>query len=151
MEPIVEHDIRIAKLEAKTRDLESRSRSVAWGSWTPTLTQGVAVSATVSGQYTLLGKLVIVSFAIIPTSAGTAGQRVEIGGMPGSPVGIDRVFGGGDIQDAGTRNIHVALYMRPSGTFWMIENNMADVVGIASAYTIASGDAIHGFGVYQIT
>lgn len=151
MEPLIDHERRILALEKSLKDVQARSRGYTWGSWTPTLTQGVSVAATVSGQYTQIGKLIIVSFAILPTAAGTAGQRVQIGGMPGSAVGIDRIFGGADIHDSGTRNIHVGLYMRPSGAFWMIENNTGDVVGIASAYTIASGDVIHGFGVYQIT
>lgn len=150
MEPIVDHERRIRALEAELDIIKMRSRGYSWGTWTPTLTQGVSVAATVSGQYTQIGKLVVVSFAIVATAAGTAANRVAIGGMPGSAVGVNRVFGGADIQDAGTRNIHAAMYMQASGVFWMIENNMADVVGIASSYTVASGDTITGFGVYQV-
>ena len=149
MDPTLDHERRILDLEKEVRDLKTRSRGSAWGSWTPTLTQGVSVSATVFGEYTTVGKLTVVSFYIGPTGAGTAGQRVEIGGLPKTFAATGRIFGGADIQDTGTRNIHVALYSRPAGVFWMVENNTVDVVGIASAYTVASGDALHGFGVYQ--
>jgi len=52
----------------------------AWVDYTPTLTQGVAVTKTIiNARYCQFQKTVIVQAKVIATSAGTAGQGVLIG------------------------------------------------------------------------
>ena len=51
----------------------------AWSTWVPVFKQGVIVTHTVSyAKYKLIGKTVMGSVRVLPTSAGTAGQDLKI-------------------------------------------------------------------------
>lgn len=146
------YERRLQALERRMRDISYGVPGI-WDTWTPSITQGVALGASaLSGEYVVIGKLVIVGYSITLNSAGTAGQPVVIGSLPKTfAAGAGYCAGYGTVLDSGTRWIDVILLTSTGDTFKMQENNTGDVVGVASAYTAASGDLLTGTLMYQST
>lgn len=126
------------------------SIGAAWESYTPTLTQGVTVTKTVTyAKYCQIQKLIIVNVRLAVTSAGTAGTEVLVG-LPVASVQPAVAVATGYIYDASVNttyngtwgqngtNANAGMYYQ-SGFFWGTVPNVA----------LANGDSIFFFGAYE--
>lgn len=124
--------ISATNVQAVLAELIAEAFPVGWGAWTPwtpTLTQGVVVSKTVSRSvYMKIGRTVHLIVDLGPTSSGTAGQPIVISNLPfvsayaGGQVGTAKVFdasAGDDITGLvrfpGTNNTLNFLSTRANG------------------------------------
>lgn len=153
MEPLIEHDTRIAKLEAKVRALESRARGAAWGSWTPLLGQSGVVAATVdaSCRYTRLGNLVIASFRLTATAAGNPGFQINMAGLPASFLHSGaRAVGSFTFYKPASNTFYDGSIL-PLGTTEIIFNvsGSTGYFGSNPAITLANGDVMTGTFIYE--
>ncbi len=115
---------------------------VAWTSYTPTLTQGVALSKTVTyARYQRIGRLVIVVANLAITSAGTAATAVLVG-LPVAATAAAAVVGSFRYLDAGTTVYVGTAYGTSTTTVELLTNAQPNPLGIAPAVTAASGDTV---------
>lgn len=81
----------------------------AWTAFTPTLTQSVTVTKTVTyAAYTKVGRLVICNLYLTVTGAGTAANAVLIG-LPIAASASGPMIGSGMIYDASVPLIHMGV------------------------------------------
>jgi hypothetical protein len=122
---------------------------VAWGSWTPTVTQSASVTFTATyAKYIKIGDLVIVSCLLSITSAGTANNVIVVGGIPYSITG-DLVVGSGKIVNSGTAN-YVGCARAYTGTSVSFEADaLGNSIGVTPNFALASGDSISFTIVYE--
>lgn len=121
--------------------------------WTPTVTQGVAVSVTVTeAVYSIIGKTCHVQVQLTITSAGTSGQVIFIGGLPiaARPViyGSEAAVGTGFVTDTGTLLYVGTVRANAATTFIFQDNNTALVVGLG--FALANGDKIGFNATYRV-
>ena len=87
-----------------------------WVDWTPTITQTVAVSKTVtSARYTRQGKTATVEAFLSITSSGTAGGIIEVSDLPVSMArgrGVFRMFDSGVTNYVGQGSRYAATALR---------------------------------------
>lgn len=125
-----------------------------WTSYTPTLTQGVAVTKTVNyAKYARVGKTVVLNVHMSATGAGTATSIVTVS-LPVNSVGVSGTLGlacgAGYFYDASTTQWYV---LAPT-TGTTVVNFGADATGANSfgavpAVTIANTDVITFFCMYE--
>lgn len=123
--------------------------------WTPNLVQGVAVTFT--NNYTKvirIGRLVICSFNLSVTSAGTAGNAISIGTLPYTAATSGIIIGSGEVVDAAPAtkaeaNLFLvtttSIDFRSSSS--TANDNRVGVVTIAAA--LAAGDSMTGTFMYE--
>lgn len=126
-----------------------------WRDWTPAVSQGAAITTTVTyAKYRTLGKVAFVNARLAFTSAGTGGSSIQIAGLPSA---IEMILGGdGDLvgtfyfQDTGTA--HYFGGVRPNGTTGLrfVTNTATNNFGANPAVTIANGDTMGLNLVYRI-
>lgn len=121
----------------------------AWQNWTPTVTQGVAVTATVNrARYVVLADTVIIQCRLDITSAGTAGNPIVVGGLPLAMAAASSVLpvGAGLVYDVSVAayNVVVVGNTTTSVQFWGY--NVAGLVGVTPNFALANGDFI-GFQI----
>lgn len=113
----------------------------AWVDYTPTLTQGVTVTKTVSqARYCQFQKTIIGQLSLSVTSAGTAATAVAIGLPIAVQTGTPMV-GSGYIYDASTNVIYNCTF---SGNASII-NGLYQTgfnFGVSPAITLAAGDQL---------
>ncbi len=123
-----------------------------WVDWTPTVTQGVAVTVTIGyAKYVVIDNAVFMRVALNITSAGTAGSVIQVGGVPtavqpgfiGSDIGEGRVF------DAGTAHYVGALVAVGASDFRIMAHAQGNYIGAAPSFALASGDAIYFTAFYE--
>lgn len=124
--------------------------------WTPTVAQGVGI--TITNQYSRhhrSGRLVTGFFAVTCTTAGTAGQHIQID-MPFDSVATDQPCGVAYFLDASTGVNHLAVLFAGSGggvvnfDLRATNNLLADPrIGSGVAVTVANGDIIRGQFAYE--
>ena len=126
-----------------------------WMNWTPTLTQGVAVTITVNyARYVIIGQTVVMMIRISCTSAGTAGNFISIGGQaaiiqPANASGVT-VIGSGIINDDSAGTNYQGALIAFGATDWRFIINLAtNYFGINPAVTLASPDAISFVASYE--
>ena len=127
----------------------------AWTTWTPTLTQSGAVTATVThAVYGRWGRLIIVNFRLAVTGTGTASNAVTVS-LPTTAARTNMVVGTGNVFDQSTGlsysgNIFLpsttTLDFRQHGTGTATDNRLG-VAGFTAA--LASGDGLDGFFMYE--
>ena len=126
----------------------------AWVAYTPTWT-GTIGNGTITGSFTVIGKTVMFRFAITWGSTTTHPAGWWEVGLPvasSEPVGPNAVgpTGTGVAMDAGVANYPLQV-ARVSGTaVRLIRENNTFVTNVAP-FTWASGDALLGKGMYEIT
>lgn len=92
--------------------------ATVWTTFTPTLTQGVGITITVTyAAYLLLGKLAVVQMRLACTSAGTASNLIGVGGIPAAiaPKRTDAVSA-----------------VAPAGVFQFLDASVGYYVGVAN-------------------
>lgn len=129
----------------------------AWTAWTPTLTQGVAVTHTATARYAALGKIAHVFAFFQITSSGTSGARIEIGGVPAAiqpkyPSSALLNMSGGAAVYPGSGNVRtglVAAYSASTLSF-MVDNAGANWMGVTPSLQLISGGTIALFTQWEI-
>lgn len=159
MDAITEMVRRMAALEARLGRLETQERGGVWVNWTPTVTQGVAISLSGSStaKYMITDKICHVEVQIGATSAGTAGQAIWIGGQPAAmqPVGMMMSFsplGTWALLDQGTDWL-TGLLLAEYADMWRlayISPPYVRVLGSNFAYTIANTDSMILRATYRV-
>ena len=132
------------------------STTLAWGSYTPTLTQSATVTKTVTyAKYFQVGKIVVVVWDLAVTGAGTANNAVLVGLPVTAASAATKPVGGGMINDASVpTNITGLPYLNSTTTFGYLDTTAAANVvlgqtGAAFAAALASPDAVRGFAIYE--
>jgi hypothetical protein len=142
----------LSTAEASIADHETRLGAIegAWPSYTPTVTQGVEVTKTVTySEYIQIGKTVIWKFRLDLTSAGTATAAVVLS----LPVTAETqsCHGGGFWYDASSGNPYSGIVIIPASStsvnFLVTSALQANVFG--DTETLASGDVLAGGLTYQ--
>jgi hypothetical protein len=128
-----------------------------WGQWTvhtPTITQSVAVSNTVTySRWMRIGRLVIWSCAVAITSAGT-GNNIITFTLPVTAAhapGALLVVGSGHINDASVAqyNVNAALNSSTLLGFLRSDNTYSNWFGIDPNMALASGDVMDFTVMYE--
>lgn len=126
-----------------------------WQTWTPTVTQGVAVTVTVNyARYVVIGQTVVMMIRLSCTSAGTAGSVISIGGQgaiiqPTNTSGVT-VIGSGIINDTSAGTNYQGAIIAFGATDWRFIINLSTAyLGSNPALTLASGDAISFVASYE--
>jgi hypothetical protein len=127
------------------------SIGAAWESYTPTITQGVAITKTITyAKYTQIQKLVVVNVSMPLTSAGTAGNGVSVT-LPITAAASQRLGGSFQFYDASANTSYVGLpFMLSTTSVGFITGASADsYFGGLPAVTIANGDYLFSTIIYE--
>lgn len=124
----------------------------AMASWSPTLTQGSAVSRTVQyGQYAVVGGLVVCMAQLLVSGSGTAGQGILLP-MPVAPTsaisGMEVALGVGTHSSSTFRLGLTAVSVGSSIGFTSV-NAATGHHGAVDGFTLASGDVLTVMAAYQ--
>lgn len=121
-----------------------------WQDWTPTVTQGVAVTFnTTFARYVVLGDTVLFRARLAITSAGTIANAVIIGGLPLSIADASGIVGTIRIIDTGTANYVGALFVVSATTLEGVAHGLGLAMGVTPAFALANGDTIDLVGQYE--
>lgn len=121
----------------------------AWTSYTPTLTQGVAVTKTVTyAKYQRVGRTIIVSMRLVITSAGTAGS-VLLAGLPIAAADASGVVGSFRYFDAGNTNFAGTACGSTTTTVQFIVSSNGGSFGALPAITAANTDVLQVSVTYE--
>ena len=129
----------------------------AWVSYTPTVTQGVGVTATVTtARWTLVNKIVFVQVTLSLTSAGTAGIPLAISApVAAKAASFSGAFAGsvgaGGFYDANTsQQYNFTVQMFSSLEFRFYANGTGgSLFGQYPAVGIANGDYVFFQATYE--
>lgn len=116
-----------------------------WVAWVPTVTQGVAITKTVTyANYTVLGNTVIASASLALTSAGTAASAINIS-VPLTPATGVQLVGSFFFVDTSTSVSYAGalFWVVASTTMFLRTNTVIGNFGNAPGVTIASGDVMN--------
>jgi hypothetical protein len=123
----------------------------AWVDYTPTLTQGVAVSkTTVVARYCQFQKTVIVNIMMNPTSSGTGGSALTVGLPIAARANNNQIVGQGFIYDNSPQfNYNVSAYLASTTTFNALYQG-GSPWGTSPSLAIANGDQIQFMITYEV-
>ena len=145
-------DVNLLRLNASDK-LEF---GLTWTDWTPTVTQGVSVAATVDwARYCLIGKLALVQVHLSITGSGTATSPIGIDGQPAAlysaRTGTYARIGGAFVLDASPVAHYEGSVMAPATTTWrIISHGSTGWHGTSPAQTLASGDVISFVAAFEV-
>jgi hypothetical protein len=122
----------------------------AWVDYTPTLTQGVTVTKTISyARYCQFQKTIIVQVLLIATSAGTAAAEVAIG-LPLTATGtLNRANGTGFVYDASANVIYNMTSFLATTTTAKFYYQSGFGFGTSPAVTLANTDQLSFTFIYE--
>lgn len=123
----------------------------AWESFTPVVTQGATITTSINYcKYARIQKIVIYSFNILLTSAGTAGNGIQIT-LPIAAATNSRPSTGASFYDAsaGTSYLNVFYFATSTTAQFINAASGATTFGAAPAVTVANGDYIFGTVTYE--
>jgi hypothetical protein len=117
----------------------------AWVDYTPTLTQGVTVSKTITvARYCQLQKTIIVQIALACTSSGTSGSQVRVGlpitGTNDRPVGSFLFFGGPSHYG---NKVGMALTNTTTTAGGFVQDGTSNWFGVAPVFQLLNGDYLY--------
>ena len=126
----------------------------SWQSWTPTLTQGVGVTYTVTeNQYKISGgNQITCVFGLTATSAGTPTNDIVITGLPISVAYSGNVVIGSALISSGS-TIYTSVIVPSTTTsfrFFSGSGTLGNNVGTTPAVTLAVGSLVSGTAIYRI-
>lgn len=132
--------------------LVTAATSGAFSSYTPTLTQGVAVAKTVTyAKYFQIGTLVVALGTLSVTGAGTAGAAINIG-LPVTAASATGVVGLYGAYSGGLVKTYVGALTGAGTSAVNLQNNdqtPGSYHGVAPAHTLQSGDVVFFLAVYE--
>lgn len=123
----------------------------AWETWAPVVAQPGGIAGTVNfARYTRIQKLVIGTFSIAITGAGTAGNALSIS-LPITANTLTAVHGSGLLYDASATTMYNGTFYNVTSTAaWFIGDwASVGVWGTIPGLGIANGDVWRGTFVYE--
>lgn len=122
----------------------------AWTDWTPTITQSVSVTRTITrAKYFKVGRMVTIMADLTVTSSGTAANSVVIGGLPftAAYASFQRIGTAGIFDaSAGDNLTGITLFNGTNNTFAFLSTRANGFLG---AVAVANGDNISFSGTYE--
>lgn len=128
-------------------------QSIAWTNWTPTIAQGVTsdIAKTIhNARFVKIGRLVVASWVLQMTGAGTAGQPVRLT-LPHAAPTANALVGGGYIYDAAPATAYAGTWGGATASIIQLVGDWAanNSWGITPNLALASGDYLTGFIAYE--
>lgn len=128
--------------------------TATWTSYTPTLTQSVTVTKTVTyAKYLQLGSVVFVKVRLDVTGAGTAANAV-VCGLPGTAANVSSIMGGGSVYDAagaGPLRAQAFISGATTTTFsWFVDTASSAAWGVSPNTALANGDVLFADFSYEV-
>lgn len=121
-----------------------------WTAFTPTLTQGVALTLSVAtGRYIQLGKLVIASVDITINSAGTASNALTLGALPVSSAQRGTPGNAYYSDNNVSTNYSLTPFWTGATTMVFATNASTSRFGINPAVTAAAADLLNATLIYE--
>ena len=122
-----------------------------WVDYTPTLTQNVTVTKTINNaRYCQIQKTIIGCVQLVMTSAGTAGQFVNVGlPIAAKTTGVANMAGNGYIYDASTNTIYNVVGVVNTSTTMAFYYQTGNFWGSSPNIALASSDQISVFFTYE--
>lgn len=140
---------RIRFLENQLDDLVKPEVVGPWQDWTPTVTQGVAVTVTVNyARYAVIGNTVVLACELTMTSTGTAGNTIIVAGIPIAPNRTGNFCAGSGYISSGS-NYSVAVMLVGASDFRFMGYNTAGYMGASPSLTLAAGNVISFTATYE--
>jgi hypothetical protein len=138
-----------------SKTIPNGSLALTWTAWTPTITQGVAVTNTpTAANYMALGKLAVLHAHLAVTSTGTTANDIIIGGIPAaiapSVYSANVCVGSAMVLDNAAA-IYAGSVIAYSATTMRIAINAGAYLGSSPAFGLASGDYVSLTAMWQIT
>jgi hypothetical protein len=122
-----------------------------WASWTPTVTQGVSVAATINyARYVQMGHTAIITCRLTITGTGTGASFIVIGGSPvnSAATGVitnGAICGSGSVIDnSATLNYKVIVYPQSINSFSML------YTGSTSGNPLGAADFVAALAINDI-
>lgn len=143
---------RITDLEQRLDNLVKPEVGGVWTTWTPTITQSVAVGRTVTfARYTTIRNVVILTTSLAVTSAGTITNAIVIAGIPIAPAntGTFPTIGEFKIFDATVGYYEGSVAPVGVNDFRFHSDGVGNFVGITPNFALASGDNISFTAIYE--
>lgn len=127
-----------------------------WADWTPVLSQnGVRTKTIEVARYTVIGNTVCLNVQMTCTDAGTAGSAIVISGLPAglqpkAPYSQVRVIGSGVVLDVSVAYYAASVAAAAADDLRFVGYNVANAIGIAPSFALASGDIIGFQAMYEL-
>lgn len=125
-----------------------------WVDWTPTVTQSVAVSVTVTeAKYCLIGKVCHIYAVLAVTGAGTSGEVIKVAGLPtaAQPAIYGRLPAGtGYCNDAGVAEYAATVIPNAANDIWLVDTKTQAWVGTSPAFALANTDKINFSATWRV-
>lgn len=125
----------------------------AWTSYTPTLTQSSAVTATINwSRYARYGRTIIWAFSVTATAAGTTSNAITLSLPATAAVSVNIIIGSGNITDTsgGAGGIYNGAWKMASTTqIGLTQTGSSSFVGVSPAFALANTDSCEGFVIYE--
>lgn len=139
--------IKDANVDAAAAIAASKIAGPTFGVWTPTLTQGVAVTFTTNyAKYWQFGKLIVAECNLGITGAGTAGSQITVGGLPAAAFGF---FGAMMYFDTGTSWYHGGVQTSTATSCYGAAHGVGNPIGVTPNFGAANGDALMLHVIYE--
>lgn len=131
------------------------AHTMTWADWTPTVTQSVSVTVTVTeAKYAIIGKVCHIYAKLAVTGAGTAGNGIQVDGVPAAAqsavTGTRFVVGVFAIADSGTTDYAGSVLATAAGQFKFLSDGNGDYQGVAPSWALANNDTINFSATYRI-
>lgn len=123
-----------------------------WVAWTPTVTQGVSVTATVSyARCILSNNTVTLTTLLTATSAGTAGTAIVVSGLPYSIANTSAfsAIGSGVIVDAGVA-VYAGIAVAAGANDIRVIYPGSNYIGVIPNFALANTDVISIAATYEV-
>jgi hypothetical protein len=126
-------------------DLDARTPSGAWATYTPTLTQSGAVTKTVTyARYIKIGRLITAELVLTVTGSGTGANAVLIGLPVAAAFGTNfPIIGAGNIFDSSAVLVYRGLAEIVSTTTFELIATNSTVAGALGADAFTAGLAVN--------
>ena len=130
----------------------SQIASEPFGTWTPTITQGVVPAQTrhAGCRYYKIGRLVHLFFHVTFQGAGTAGQAIIMSGLPFPIVANQIAPGAAHYFDAGNTNLLLVTGASTTTTIHFQRDGFGNLFG-GGDIAIAPNDGLDGHAIYETT
>lgn len=127
-----------------------------WTTWTPTVTQGVGVSVSVAyARYAVVGDIVTHQIYLNITSAGTAGQPIQVAGIPAAiqptnvSVAVSAIGTAVVVSNSAATWYHAALVATAANDLRMVINQNPSYLGTLPNVGLVNGDIISFQATYE--
>ena len=126
----------------------------AWTSWTPTVTQSVSVTVTVTrAKYARYGRTIHWTCQLAVTGTGTAANPIYVSLPVTAANGIDSHGGSGYLYDSSAATFYPCVILGATTTTFQMLGTAATAptLGAGGGFTaaLASGDGITVAGTYE--